>query len=891
DMGAMTGAHGRGGAQVKSRQELAKERDEARRKEVAGQIEKIFGETKKSVEDKLVSLEADVSKMFDEGLDKALKDMRDDISTRKDRWKDDRYGGIVFNFPLWGYDKLRGIDEIPAIKQIYVDGNKKFTDDLDALVVKIANLVEARLKDAKDEVAKGEKRIHEYVECLPKDLQEVGSAAEKEVSSRFDELRQTIDDKKSDLAQSLAQRYKEAHDKADEAIKELQAEDKGLVSAFLDKLAEIIEILRNFRRRVMALLKKAEDTIDLIVADPIGFLKNMLAAIKRGLNQFIDHIGEHLEAGFIEWLLGSLAEMGITLPKDFSLPSIFKLVLDVLGITYDKIRGKVVKIIGERNMALLEAAWDLVKALITGGPAALWEKVKEYLGNIKEMVIDAIQEWLITTIIKSAVTKLATMFNPVGAIIQAILLIYNTVMFFVERINQILAFVESIINSAYKIATGAIGDAADWIEKALARTIPIIIGFLARLLGLSGLTEKIKGFILKVQTKVDHAIDKVIDKIVGGVKALFAAGKAVVGKVVAWWKRKREFTSAEGHAHTLFFTGEEETAALMVASSRPKGLADLIDERLNATPAPDPKEEAELKLALAAHKNLLQTIRQHEKKTKAAGAAETTSLASAIDAGLVVIAGHLAKTTLDPKKLPLSNVTYQTDGKRAKHVLADPLTQLPGNTKGTPPTEPSASDIPAWKMMGSVQRPAGYIRMHLVSHQYHGPGMSWNLVVAPQTVNKGWVYKIETDVQKLLKAGKTLRFTADVEYTHPAPTQDFPSKVTFNWGEKGQTLQTKGEPINPPTLLGAAPAVSAPDLDTAPWRDLQLMGFRQAFAQGIVNARVGGGFADFNDFKTRVDAAVKVNFPGRGYAYYRSDLLNNISKFSFKGAALTPGQI
>jgi phage-related protein len=131
------------------------------------------------------------------------------------------------------------------------------------------------------------------------------------------------------------------------------------------------------------------------------------------------------------------------------------------------------------------------------------------------------QDWLITTIIKSAATKIAMMFNPVGAIIQAIMMIYRTVMFFIENIDRILDFVEAIIESVYNIATGAIGSAADWIEKALARTVPVIIAFLARLLGLSGIADKIKGFILKTQSRVDKAIDKVIDKIVGGIKKLF----------------------------------------------------------------------------------------------------------------------------------------------------------------------------------------------------------------------------------------------------------------------------------------------------------------------------------------------------------------------------------
>jgi len=81
------------------------------------------------------------------------------------------------------------------------------------------------------------------------------------------------------------------------------------------------------------------------------------------------------------------------------------------------------------------------------------------------------------------------------------------------------------VNSIYKIATGAIGDAANWVENAMARTLPVIISFLARLIGLGGISEKIKNIIEKVQEKVDKAIDKVIEKVVAAVGKLLGKGK------------------------------------------------------------------------------------------------------------------------------------------------------------------------------------------------------------------------------------------------------------------------------------------------------------------------------------------------------------------------------
>lgn len=797
DMGAMLGTHGEKAGGVRGHQGQAMKDDKDRRQEVVDFIERKFTETKSAVETKLSTLESDVTRMFDEGIEKNIKSMKDEATRKKDDWKEDRYywHGVMTRPDLWVKDKLMGIDKQPRIKQIYVEAAEQFTRDMKSLVRDIARFVEARLKEAKDEVEKGRKEIHEFVGKLDGKLRQVGLDAEKAVSERFDELAQSIEDKKRDLAQNLAQRYKDAHDKAGEAIKEMQAEDKGLVTAFLDKLKEIIEILANFRRRVMAMLRKAANAIDLIVSDPIGFLGNLLDAIKRGVNQFVEHIWEHLKTGFMQWLFGSLAEMGITLPKDFSVPSILQLVLDVLGITAARIRDKVVKIIGERNMKLLEAAWDAVNILIKGGPAALWEKIKEYISNLKEMVVDAIQDWLITTIIKSAVTKLVMMFNPVGAIIQAIMMIYRTVMFFIENINRILDFVEAIIDSVYNIATGAIGSAADWIEKALARAVPIIIGFLARLLGLSGLTEKIRGFILKVQTRIDKAIDKVIEKIVGGIKNLVGLGKAAVGKLVEWWKQKKEFTTEEGHRHTLFFKGRGRGAQLVMSSDAPLSVEERIAARLSKRPAPT-KEQKEKLTEAGKIVNAIEALMVKDDEYKQ----DTTNVGDQIGAQLNALSKLLVEAGIDPDGVPLTKVVWQQDGGRAGTVIAEPLTELAGNTKGSDPRD----DPPGWDHVEDIDHellnpakgvwgPRFWRRMHLLNHNLHGPGQKWNLTPGRQVDNTAMETGVEADAKTALSVEPFVYYyRAKAEYYDGDILENFPQRITVEWGTMRKKRGGKG---------------------------------------------------------------------------------------------------
>jgi hypothetical protein len=522
-MSALANTKNKSNKGVSEQQKAAKERDEKRRAAVTENIDKIFDQTKGAVEKILSNVETEAISAFDRGSTAALATMRRNSDRDIEKFKDERYSGVTGK-AQWVADLFGPAP--PEIKAIIQANLKAFSTEMRALARSVAQKVDARLKQAKDEIAKGQARISAYVKSLPKDLQAVGKAAEQAVASRFAELEKGVEDRKNALAQKLAERYKAAQDSADALAAQLEKENEGAFAGLVEAIGGIIKILLEFKDKLMSLLRKGADTIELILADPIGFLGNLIGAIKAGISGFLANIWTHLKAGFMKWLFGALGGAGIQIPADLSLPSILKLALDVLGITYERMRAKAVKMIGERNVAILEKLFEYLKELVTGGPAALWAKIKQDLSDLKAMVIDAIQDWLITTIIKAAVTKLLSMFNPAGAIVQAVMAIYNTVMFLIERASQIMEFVEAVINSISAIASGSTGAAAAAVERALANAIPIVIGFLAALIGLGGIGAKIKGIIMKVQAKVDAAIDKAIAKIVAVVKKLFGSGKA-----------------------------------------------------------------------------------------------------------------------------------------------------------------------------------------------------------------------------------------------------------------------------------------------------------------------------------------------------------------------------
>ena len=314
--------------------------------------------------------------------------------------------------------------------------------------------------------------------------------------------------------------------------------------------------------RVVAILSKAKSTFLKIIKNPIGFLGNLLKALGKGFKQFGENIFKHLLNGLIGWLTGALSGAGLKLPEKWDLKGIISLVMQILGLTWERIRKKLVKRFGEKKVKALEKTFEFVKILVTEGIAGVWRKFMEYVSGLKEKVIDGIKDWIVTKIVTIAITKLATLSNPVGAVIESILAIYNTVMFFIERINQILDLVEAIVNSIANIANGKLKQAADYVETSMARTIPVIISFMARLIGLGGISDAIKKTIGKVQAIVDKGIDKLIDWIEKQVKKLVAKGKMVI-KSLLFPKKKFKLGKEK---HTIHVK-EGATPDLMIAST------------------------------------------------------------------------------------------------------------------------------------------------------------------------------------------------------------------------------------------------------------------------------------------------------------------------------------
>jgi len=153
------------------------------------------------------------------------------------------------------------------------------------------------------------------------------------------------------------------------------------------------------------------------------------------------------------------------------------------------------------------------------------------------MVLDAIFDFVKEKVIIAGVTWIIGLLNPASAFFKACKAIYDIVMFFINRGSQIIDLVNAIIDSIASIAKGSLGVAVTKVETALAKAIPVAIGFLAGLLGLGDISGTIRKTIDKAQAPIHKAIDWAIH---GAVKLVRTAGGFIAGVFGGKDKKKED---------------------------------------------------------------------------------------------------------------------------------------------------------------------------------------------------------------------------------------------------------------------------------------------------------------------------------------------------------------
>ncbi|MFE7387302.1 hypothetical protein [Streptomyces sp. NPDC057582] len=518
-MNALTATRTAAGKQVDGGKGDTKSKDEKKRAEVTAKLQKVYDGTKKDVEETLSGLDKKVDDRFTSGEKAARDAFTADHKRRMKAYKDKRYSGWTGK-ARWVKDKFAGLPK--EANNLYQEARKLYVSQMQTVISSVADIIGTELGKAKARIAKGRAELKAEVDRLPADLRQFGEDAAKDFAGKFDDLEATVNEKSEQLVQDLATKYTAALNKIDEEIKKLQEANKGLIDKAKDAIVGAIKTINELKNLLLGILAKAASAIMKIIKDPIGFLGNLVKAVGAGLQLFVTNIADHLKKGVVSWLLGTAVKAGLDLPQKFDLKGIIQIIGSLLGLTWANIRARVTrKGVPDQAMSAVEQSVPVAQTLAREGPAGAVKEITEEAGDLKATILEKLTSYLIPTVIVAGITWIISLLNPASAFVRAVKGIIDIVTFIVNQGAQIVEFVNAVLDAVIAIANGGSAGVPKMVEAALAASVPLLIGFLASLLGIGGLANKVKSVFHAVAKPVNRAIDKIVGFIAKKGKALW----------------------------------------------------------------------------------------------------------------------------------------------------------------------------------------------------------------------------------------------------------------------------------------------------------------------------------------------------------------------------------
>jgi hypothetical protein len=546
---------------------------------------------------------------------------------RVEAWIEERHEGV------WGsivsvWDSVTGlpawvVDEYDRAEQTFAGGVCDLVREISTDVNGVVAACEAIIAAARRDIAA-------LFANLPDELRDWATQEQARFAADLDTLQATAIAARDDFNRDLIQRARQSVQEVREEIHALREKAGGLIGRVLDAVGRFLEdpakfIIEGLLELVgippasfWAVIAKIRQVIDDIANDPLGFAANLLAAVGRGFQQFFDRIGQHLLDGLLDWLFSGLGAVGVSVPSDFSLKSVVTFFLELMGITWERIRTLLAKHLGEENVALVEKAYEIVSNLIALGPEGVFEMIKEKLDpqSLLDQVLRAAVDFLVEALIRAASVRILALFNPAGAILQALEAVYRVLKWIFENAARLFRFVETIVNGIADIVAGNIGGMASAVESALSTLISPVIDFLADYIGLGDLPDRIRETIEGFQAWVESILDRVIGFLADRARALLRS-LGIGGEEEAQPEGPPGFDdqigepvpfSGGGESHRLYIVSNDSDTQVMVRSD-PTKLGGILDEWAGqAEQLADATQKQETLAAIASARQVGQSL-------------------------------------------------------------------------------------------------------------------------------------------------------------------------------------------------------------------------------------------------------------------------------------------
>ncbi|MBP0029806.1 DUF4157 domain-containing protein [Roseofilum sp. Guam] len=570
------------------KQETKGANEEARLK-ITAKLNKIYEESQAKVNGILAEMDAGVQARMKSGLKLARRAFERVQKAAFKKWQKNYYyhrHGIkikilwkkfkIFNIFLWAKEKLfTGLpDEVndiysdarevyvgflrqsiggtgdfnPTIKTKEVKSVLKITKGLYDQLDPIAPFVEQKMIEAKTAIDEGKTNFQAAVDELGPEEKQLAEGAIANIQGQFDGLENNVKAYQDNLINDITENYKQGLQEIDDRIEELKAANEGLVKkalAFIgDLMIAIIKALLTPIKWILSKFGIDSSILDAIIEDPGGFMKNLFTGLKDGFLNFAKNFPKHFINGMVEWLFGNLGP--ITLPKKFDIQGFFQIFMQIMGLTVDSIFDVASGVFGSDLIGAIRSAIE--GADIEGIIAGLDEKVgmvvqlfytlvKDGIGKawsflidiFNEMKMEFIKELTIMAsieVIKAATTWLIGILNPAAGIVKIIKAIVDVIIWFAQNYEQVVELIKTIFAGMTAIANGDTATFSLSVEMALARIIPIALGFMASLIGLGGIVNKIRGILEKITGFFRRKLEKLFQAVVAPIKKKIDAVKA-----------------------------------------------------------------------------------------------------------------------------------------------------------------------------------------------------------------------------------------------------------------------------------------------------------------------------------------------------------------------------
>lgn len=588
ELEGMSKIHQKMGGKIFSGQQKTESKTEKRQREIKETIDGIYKGTVDAVKDILEGMASKVKKDFADSLKQKTDDFNNEVRRRISNY----YGNWRIDDALFGPDdvviedgKTRSMtleekfgvvkaNRInPDVYRIFVEEKDKFIAAMDGELTNIANNVQLGLSAAHLQIQLGKTAIAFFKATLKGAELVFAEGLEKEVEMKFQTLEGSIDDTREDLLQTLSDQYTENVNQLETTFKDINDE---LKKSWIDRAIEFIETVGKtifqLAELLLSILVRVAHLVWDIIKHPIRFFETLVSGLKQGIGMFIENVGTYLQEAFWTWITGATPAKNIRLSASSGIESLFDVVMQVLSLGPAELRAIVEKVLGkefmqmvdkviafgEKAIAFGEKALEPVTILLTKGPMAFWQYIKDTLGSIIQSSFDRIRESVFNAFVEKGLKWIAGFFIPGGGFVKIVKAIFSAFQFVAENLENIRHFFDSIFDSMEAAVAGRTEGVASKIITGLKAGVVLALDFLAKQLGLNKIVDSVQKIIQSLRRPIVSAIEWILGKVKPFVMRMMKKGKELLkkGKAAVGLGGKPEEKPKEGEVtiHAVTFT-------------------------------------------------------------------------------------------------------------------------------------------------------------------------------------------------------------------------------------------------------------------------------------------------------------------------------------------------